>query len=99
MVEVFNKIVIGGSQTRQFQFHPRCGNIKISSIAFADDLFILAKAELDTIGYVKQCLKVFGDNSGLQPNLAKSAINLAGRNEKKRGNLCKFLGCRRESSL
>ncbi|KAH7867077.1 hypothetical protein Vadar_028607 [Vaccinium darrowii] len=61
-----------------FSFHPKCQSMNLSHVAFADDLFIVCGADASSLTIVKSALEEFHAYSGLQPNLNKSAIFLAG---------------------
>lgn len=61
-----------------FTFHPRCRDLNISHLIFADDLFILCGADANSFQLVKDVLNDFHKFAGLQPNLQKSSIVFAG---------------------
>lgn len=62
----------------QFNIHPKCRNLDISFLAFADDLFQLIGADSSSIGVIKEPLDEFYHSSGLKPNLPKSQIFFSG---------------------
>lgn len=77
---------------KNFSFHPRCGNENITSLAFADDLFIFSKADLHSVTIIKQTLEEFQKISGLKPNLQKSMVFSSGLNSQKQAELAQVLG-------
>lgn len=58
-------------------FHPRCRDLNISHLIFADDLFVLCGADANSFQLVKEVLNDFHKFAGLQPNLQKSSIVFA----------------------
>ena len=62
----------------RFEFHPRCKQIKLSHLCFADDLFLFAKGNVDSIQITMDELTKFEAFSGMQVNRQKSAVFLAG---------------------
>ncbi|CAA0806935.1 RNA-directed DNA polymerase (reverse transcriptase)-related family protein, partial [Striga hermonthica] len=61
-----------------FKYHPMCEKLKISYLAFADDLMLLSRGDPHSIQVLMDCLKDFGAKSGLEMNVVKSNIYLAG---------------------
>ena len=45
---------------------------------FADDLFLMAKANAKSLSTIRETLNAFAEMSGLRPNMAKSEIFIAG---------------------
>lgn len=63
----------------QFTFHPKCLDFQISHLVFADDLFVLCGADIDSYyQVVKGMLDDFYLYSGLRLNMDKSTIFFAG---------------------
>ena len=61
-----------------FNFHPRCGQLRLSHLAFADDLMLMARGDLTSVRIIMDCLSDFGSRSGLSANLLKSSLFTAG---------------------
>lgn len=61
-----------------FSYHPKCTALNITSLAFADDLFIFSKADVNSVTSIKNTLNVFQEISGLKPNLQKSMVFTSG---------------------
>ena len=61
-----------------FNFHPRCGGLKISHLAYADDLVLFSRGDPTSVSLIMDKLKYLGDCSGLSINLTKSSFHLAG---------------------
>ena len=61
-----------------FNFHPRCGGIKITHLAYADDLVLLSRGDTTSVSLIMDKLNHFGDCSGLTISLSKSSFFSAG---------------------
>ncbi|CAH9089943.1 unnamed protein product [Cuscuta europaea] len=61
-----------------FKFHPKCGSLKISHIAYADDLMLFSRGDYPSIKILIDSLEEFGNISGLRVNYDKSNIFLGG---------------------
>ncbi|GAA0167203.1 hypothetical protein LIER_22188 [Lithospermum erythrorhizon] len=59
-----------------FIFHPKCKELGIINVCFADDIFIVCGANETTVKIVSNSLKMFGALSGLKPNQEKSILPL-----------------------
>lgn len=57
-----------------FRFHSKCKELNLSSLAFANDFFILSNADIDSAKVIKDALLEFQTLSNLQPNLQKCDI-------------------------
>lgn len=65
------------SKSRDFGFHPKCSNLGITHLAYADDLLLLSRGDVRSVSMVMNCLNNFGDMAGLRVNLLKSNIYMA----------------------
>ncbi|XP_022865707.1 uncharacterized protein LOC111385538 [Olea europaea var. sylvestris] len=68
----------GATENSEFNFHPKCGPLKITHLAFADDLMLLARGDAISVGILMECLSNFGDMSGLKMNVNKLNLYTAG---------------------
>lgn len=66
------------SRSTMFGFHPKCLNLRITHLAYADDLLIFSKGDAQSVTLVIKCLNDFGDMTGLHVNQMKSNIYMAG---------------------
>ena len=62
------------------------------SIAFADDLFLVSAATVNSFKALKQSLVDFEKLSGLRPNLSKSNVYLSGVGPEECEILCNIMG-------
>lgn len=76
-MEGFYSILHSKSITSPFTFHPKCKELQLHHIAFANDLFVLCGADQGS-STVKSALDDFYSFSGLSPNLQKSAAYYSG---------------------
>ncbi|XP_071704187.1 uncharacterized protein [Rutidosis leptorrhynchoides] len=63
--------------TDGFQYHPKCDKLKIINLCFADDLFLFAYANIDSVKVIRDVLEDFKNCSGLHPSLPKSTAFFA----------------------
>ncbi|GFZ21539.1 hypothetical protein Acr_29g0007010 [Actinidia rufa] len=63
-----------------FNFHPKCGGLKITHLAFADDLVLFSRGDPKSVSMLMEHLNHFGDCSGLKVSFAKSSLFAAGIN-------------------
>ena len=75
-----------------FEFHPGCKQIKLSHLCFADDLFIFAKGNVDSVQITLDELTKFEAFSGMHVNKQKSAIFFAGIEDSVKATLLGMTG-------
>ena len=61
-----------------FNHHPKCSEMSITHLAFADDLILFTRGEVTSLSLSMECLKKFRDCSGLCINASKSNVYTAG---------------------
>ena len=61
-----------------FNYHPRCGGLKITHLAYADDLILFSRGDPTSIALLMDKIRHFGDCSGLKISLSKSSFFSAG---------------------
>lgn len=61
-----------------FKFHPRCKQLKVMHICFADDLLMFCKAEVQSVKLMIEAFTKFSKVSGLQANTDKISIYISG---------------------
>lgn len=65
------------SRSTAFGFHPKCRNLLITHLAYADDLLLFSRGDVQSFSLIMNCLNRFGDMAGLRINLNKSNVYLA----------------------
>ena len=78
VMEAFSALLKDNTTNSGFHYHDRCERMQISHVCFADDLFILSRADVASVGVIKRTLEEFGELSGLCPNPQKSSLFIAG---------------------
>lgn len=63
---------------KEFSYNPRCANLGITHLCFADDLLLLARGDLQSVITLMKCFDIFAQASGLQTNRDKSSIYFGG---------------------
>ncbi|XP_074315230.1 uncharacterized protein LOC141651414 [Silene latifolia] len=77
-MDVLSRIFRGLKKASQFSFHPKCVQIYLTHLIFADDLLVFVRGDLPSLQAVKQCLHLFSCYSGLVPNPSKTNVYFAG---------------------
>ena len=66
------------SRNPQFNHHPKCSEMSITHLAFADDLILFTRGDVTSVRLSMECLEKFGECSGLSINALKSNVYMAG---------------------
>ncbi|XP_071694872.1 uncharacterized protein [Rutidosis leptorrhynchoides] len=61
------------AQEDNFRYHPKCEQLKIINLCFADDLFLFSYANIGSVKVIREALEEFKHCSGLTPSLPKSS--------------------------
>ncbi|XP_062114224.1 uncharacterized protein LOC133825275 [Humulus lupulus] len=78
VMEYFTRVLIQASLNKKFRFHPKCKNLKLVNLCFADDLVIFCKGVNNSVQIIKECFTTFSLASGLSANLDKSQVYFGG---------------------
>lgn len=55
-----------------FKHHPKCSKMNLIHLSYADDLFLFAKGDLQSVQLLQHVLNQFSASSGLKGNVDKS---------------------------
>lgn len=77
-MEYLNRTLKQLQHIPDFNYHPRCGKIKLVHICFANDLIMCGRADRISIQLLLQAFNHFSDVSGLGANLDKSSLYITG---------------------
>ena len=77
-LEYLSRLMKSRTVAMNFNFHPKCGHLKISHLAFTDDLMLMARGDSTSVSILVDCLRDFANCSGLQVNDLKSCIFTTG---------------------
>ncbi|XP_022891949.1 uncharacterized protein LOC111406809 [Olea europaea var. sylvestris] len=78
VLNIFSRMLKGDIENIDFNYHPKCGPLKITHSAFADDLMLFARGDFISVRILMNCLSKFGNVSGLRINASKSSLYTAG---------------------
>ncbi|XP_020270848.1 uncharacterized protein LOC109846037 [Asparagus officinalis] len=77
---------------KNFKFHPKCKNLNITHLVFADDLLLFCKGDPYSVNRLYQCVEYFGACSGLEANPAKCSIFYSGVSDETKHEISNSLG-------
>ena len=80
-MEAFSRSLSVAAHRQEFQFHPKCEEVNLTHLCFADDIFLFAGGMSSSVQVIMDELNRFENFSMLQVNKQKSSIFLAGVNE------------------
>ena len=83
-MNVLSKLLDEAAAKGQTGFHPKCKNIALTHLCFADDLLVFADGSQRSVESILQVFEAFDKMSGLKISLEKSTLFLAGVGEQKR---------------
>ncbi|KAL9661582.1 hypothetical protein QQ045_026406 [Rhodiola kirilowii] len=83
-MEYLSRLLKGLSKKEGFLHHPKCHRVNLKHIMLADDLFLFCNGRISSISALKDCLQKFFMCSGLDININKSQIFVAGMDGIKR---------------
>ena len=91
-MEAFSRSLAMATNRQGFQFHPRCKEINLTHLCFADDMFLFSSGTHSSVQVFMDELNRFACFSGLQVNKQKSAIFLAGVSNEVKNNILNTTG-------
>lgn len=74
-----------------FDFHPKCKELHLSHLVFADDLFLIPAATPKSFEVTKRTVQEFGIMSGLLPNMQKCQIFIGGLDVLAANSVCNVM--------
>ncbi|XP_020260823.1 uncharacterized protein LOC109837129 [Asparagus officinalis] len=77
---------------RLFKFHPKCSQLNITHLIFADDLLLFVKGDVHSVHKLFQCVKEFSAVSGLEANPEKCSVFFGGIDESVKSSINSYLG-------
>lgn len=77
-MEYVSRILTRLGKLEQFQYHPRCNEVKLTHMCFADDLIMCCKGDYSSCYLMLRVFKLFSDTTGLKANIGKSALYTCG---------------------
>lgn len=77
-IEYFSRLLADRAINTGFKYHPKCEKLKITHLAFADDLMLFSKGDETSVQMLMDALRDFESTSGLAVNISKSNIFAVG---------------------
>ncbi|XP_010474049.1 PREDICTED: uncharacterized protein LOC104753502 [Camelina sativa] len=77
-IDVLSKLLDKAAADHSYGYHPRCRNLRLTHLSFADDLMLLSDGKLRSIEGITAVFEHFAKISGLTISMEKSTLYLAG---------------------
>lgn len=77
-MNVLSKMIDEAAISRKIGYHPRCQNIPLTHLCFADDLMVFTDGKQRSIEGILKVFDIFSRYSGLKISLEKSTLFMAG---------------------
>ncbi|XP_022867239.1 uncharacterized protein LOC111386969 [Olea europaea var. sylvestris] len=77
-LEYFSRMIKDATNDSDFNYHLKCGPLKITHLAFANHLTLFARRDAMLVEILMNCLDNFGLASGLKINTLKSSLYTTG---------------------
>lgn len=78
-------------EAESFKYHPKCGNLKMINLCFADDLIMFSHGNKDSVLVLTKALYEFRCVSGLVSSIAKSTVFFANVSDMVKKTILDFL--------
>lgn len=77
-MDVLSKMLDQAAGNKKYDYHPRCKDIGLTHLSFADDLMVLSDGKVRSIDGIVEIFDIFAKRSGLKISMEKTTIYLAG---------------------
>lgn len=77
-MEYLSRLLNRAAIEPSFQFNPRCKELSLNHLIFADDFMQFSAADIQSVSWLQDQLECFSQASGLQVNKQKSQLFLCG---------------------
>lgn len=91
-MDYFAKLLQKLHDSAAFKYHPKCKELKLIHLSFADDIMAFCKGDAVSPILLKEYIDRFANASGLKVNLQKSQVFFCGVNDLLKGILLRQLG-------
>lgn len=89
-MNVLSKLIDKAAEKKKIGYHPRCKNIGLTHLCFADDLMVFADGAKRSLEGILEVFNEFGKMSGFKINLEKSTLYIAGSSMQSNEDLLVF---------
>ncbi|KAL0796998.1 hypothetical protein Bca101_068375 [Brassica carinata] len=72
VMDVLSKLLDKAASHQRFGYHPRCKNLSLTHLAFADDLMVLLNGKVRSVEGIVEVFDQFAKFSGLRISMEKS---------------------------
>lgn len=86
-MNVLSKLLDKSAHANQFGYHPKCKNLGLTHLSFADDLMVFTDGRVRSVESIVNVFNYFAKVSGLKISMAKSTIYSAGMTDENRQEL------------
>ena len=77
-MDVLSKMLDRAAEEKKFGYHPRCRNLGLTHLSFADDIMVLSDGKVRSVEGIVAVFDAFAKCSGLRISIEKSTLYLAG---------------------
>ncbi|XP_049406369.1 uncharacterized protein LOC125870045 [Solanum stenotomum] len=92
VMEYLSRTLRNMSMLPDFKYHPMCKKVQLTHLIFADDLMIFCKGNLASVSRVMEALAHFSAATGLEANMEKSSVFIAGVDEDTKAHILERTG-------
>lgn len=86
-MDVLSKLLDRSAQRHQFGYHPKCKNLGLTHLSFADDIMVFTDGRVRSIESIVNVFEYFAKIWGLRISMEKSTIYYAGISKDERQEL------------
>lgn len=86
-MDVVSKLLDRSAQRHRLGYHPKCKNLGLTHLSFADDIMVFTDGRVRSIERIVDVFDYFAKISGLRISMEKSTIYYAGISEEEREEL------------
>lgn len=80
-MDVLSKLLDKAASTQRFGYHPRCKNLGLTHLTFADDLMVVTDGKMHSMEGIVDVFDKFAKYSGLRISMEKLTMYLGGVRE------------------
>ncbi|XP_056695389.1 uncharacterized protein [Spinacia oleracea] len=91
-MEYLSRCLAALADNAEFSYHPRCKKMNLTHMMFADDLLMFSRADESAVKALFDAFTKFSLASGLEANLHKSEVYLAGVSDYVASNIVSSIG-------
>ena len=92
VMEAFSRSLSKAVLHPRFDFHPKCKEIKLLHLSFANDIFLFAKGNVSSVQITMDELTKFEAFSGMQINKQKNVVFFAGSDNSVKATILNMTG-------